>query len=172
MERRRKPAIEAQNSQVPEYSADSAAQQDLPEGVHVAPASPLRFVAKQEQTLLTGFEAKGARLGTTVAALKEQFGLDVGVIMRITDADSHQTDMSGILRTGQTVTLEMDEQNVLWATIVVAGEVLGIGHMNLTQIVRLVDAYVGTKLPTGAFFEAGDSDGNGTISLTDLVMHA
>lgn len=53
--------------------------------------------------------------------------------------------------------------------VVIQGDVLGTGKMGLSQVVRLVAAMNGNEPLTGVYMEAGDFNGDGEITLQDLV---
>lgn len=55
-------------------------------------------------------------------------------------------------------------------TVVVRHDVMGTGVMSLTQVVATAEAYTGTRVLTEAQLMAVDSDGNGRLTLTDLVQ--
>lgn len=78
--------------------------------------------------------------------------------------------------TGQIVTVRDTEGNIISrATIIVKGDVLGIGRINLSQLVRMAEAFRGANPLTGAFLAAGQwisSGGSQSITLTDLVIEA
>lgn len=53
--------------------------------------------------------------------------------------------------------------------LVLQGDVLGSGSMNISQVVRVAQALTGVRPLEGAYLKAGDFNGTGKIDIADLV---
>lgn len=106
---------------------------------------------------------KGVSAGTPAAQLASAFIVQQG------------TDISGpagTAATGQRLVLTHADRTESEVIVVVGGDVLGTGSINLTQLVAVASAFAGTRQLAGPYLAAADWSGTGRISLTDLVHEA
>lgn len=104
--------------------------------------------------------------------LREQGMEDV----RIFAADGTQVSLAADARicTGQHGCFYFGgyDEGVRLFDIVVHGDVLGNGMLNIAQVVRLAQAINGSKPLTGLYLLAGDINRNGTVDISDLSILA
>lgn len=145
------------------------------------PDSPVDFEVVDNPTVggdaLEGIEIDGSTgITPSVADLLTFSNLPAGAVMTITTPEGSAVAWNTPTSTGQVVTVRDADGNVIsQATVVVKGDVLGTGKINLSQVVRMAAAFRGTEPLEGAFLAAGQwvSSGAGqSITLTDLVLEA
>lgn len=114
-------------------------------------------------------------VAVSIAELLTFSNLPAGSVMTVTTPEGAAVGWNTPTSTGQIVTVRDADGNIIsQATVVVKGDVLGIGRINLSQLVRMADALRGTRPLNGAFLAAGQWTTSGSlgISLTDLVHEA
>lgn len=79
-------------------------------------------------------------------------------------------ETGAILRTGETLEFADNDGVVCTALVIIRGDVTGSGVMNLTQLVRLAQAFTGQTVLEGPYAMAADLSGSGKLDLTDLVQ--
>lgn len=128
-----------------------------------------------EGDVLTGLPISSAGDTHSVAMIEEYISTPGGTTVEILSAqgvaitDSFSTPMS----TGQIIrVLNRDGQVLSEMPIVVMGDVLGRGELNIAQLVRLAHACIGERPLTGLYEAAGDFQGNGRIDIADVVREA
>lgn len=113
--------------------------------------------------------------GFSVAGVMSQIRQYPGYSVAITRGELNEPlEMSQIVVTGDSILIREDATGAIidFAAIIVKGDVLGIGDITISQLVREARAFRGTDPLTGVFLRAGDIYENGVISLNDLVAHA
>lgn len=118
-----------------------------------------------------GLEATGSDADNAASKVVDVFWYNQGMPWQIVDALGQPLPAESRVRTGCRLRIEGAE-NAPSATFVVQGDVLGLGAMNLLQLVRMADAYKGTSPLDGPYLAAGDFSGSGRVDLVDLVEEA
>ena len=77
------------------------------------------------------------------------------------------------ISTGQIIEVKDSTGRVVSeTTIIVPGDVLGTGNLNIAQLVRLASACTGERPLTGVYRAAGDFGSNGRVDISDVVREA
>lgn len=148
--------------------------------VSPVPDSPIDFEVTDNPTV-GGDALEGIDINTntgitpSIADLLTFSNLPAGSQMIVTTPDGAVVAWNMPTSTGQIVIVRDASGNIIsQSTVVVKGDVLGIGRINLSQVVRLASAYRGTDPLSGAFLAAGKwtESNDQTITLTDLVIQA
>lgn len=163
-------------SQPPEAPAQPAADRILPGGVVMRHTSPLTVRGQAGRRYLVGFRATHRQSGVpylTTGSLWDSLDIPIGVHMLVDSASgSDASEVESTLTTG-CVARFYDSENLLSeATVVLMGDVMGTGDVNLTQLTRMAEAYRGTRILEGPYLMAADWQGTGKVDLTDLVREA
>lgn len=97
-----------------------------------------------------------------------------GTHVEILDAQHEVAAPEAPLATGMTATLVRNADHAVLdeAPIVVQGDVLGTGEINIAQLVAMARDLNGTQALTGLYLQAGDLDTDGHITIVDLVKEA
>lgn len=66
--------------------------------------------------------------------------------------------------------IDTEKQNYALFELVITGDVLGTGSLNIAQLVRMAQAVNGSAPLEGVYAQAGDLNGDGSISIADLVI--
>lgn len=144
------------------------------------PGSPIDFEIAENPTV-GGDALEGIAIDTstgttpTIADLRTYSNLPAGSEMVVTTPDGASVAWDTPVSTGQIVTVRNEAGDIIsQSTVVVKGDVLGTGHINLSQVVRLAAAFRGTDPLSGAFLAAGQWTDTGStgISLSDMVNEA
>lgn len=124
--------------------------------------------------MLKGTMPNGADKPMNAGELKDSFDAQNGIIVEILDHDGCVVPDHVRLATGYEIVFRVASTREIVARypVVVQGDVIGIGYMNLTQLVRHARGYIGTEPLVGCYLHAGDFDGNSKVDLTDLVREA
>ena len=90
------------------------------------------------------------------------------------DPEGQQLGIYDVLGTGCRIVREIstEEGEPQSAVIVLGGDVLGTGVMNVAQVVRLAEALSGQEPLEGVYAAAGDLDSSGQIDIGDLTREA
>lgn len=83
-----------------------------------------------------------------------------------------EDDVETPFTTGQAVKVVRKGAVLVHTTVVVAGDVLGTGYMNVAQLVRIAQACGGLRPLSGAYLIAGDFSKNGRVDIADVVALA
>lgn len=85
-------------------------------------------------------------------------------------ADGTYLPDDALMATGQKAVVWDSRGNVLSrVTLVIKGDVIGNGQMNIAQLVRLAQALTATARLSGPYHTAGDLNNNGRLEIADLV---
>lgn len=95
-----------------------------------------------------------------------------GVTYGMLDLAGNDLDEGDCVATGRLVVAYEEGQEPLAAALVLRGDVLGRGKVDLVGLVTLASAMRGEEELEGLFLRAGDWNDNGKIDLVDLVMHS
>lgn len=68
--------------------------------------------------------------------------------------------------------INLDQSNYVMVSLIIKGDVLGTGLLNIAQLTRLAQDLNGSKPLAGVYAEAGDLNGNGRIDIGDLPILA
>lgn len=110
---------------------------------------------------------------TDVAALTTWVSAPEGASVQVLDADGRPAPATDPVATGMIIEVVSEDGTVLQSTtVVVKGDVTGSGEMNLTQLVRMAQGFTGADPLTGVYEDAADLNGDGQVTLTDLVLEA
>lgn len=100
----------------------------------------------------------------------------LAMVQSITSDDAHFTtdDVTDDTPagTGLAITWTRRDGSQGQATLVVAGDVLGTGVLSLSQLQRMALAFTGQEPLTGAYLDAADVNGSGSLSLSDIVTES
>ena len=108
-----------------------------------------------------------------VAAMRRWFSVPEGASYQVLRATGQPAVPTDPIATGMHVVVTAQDGTVLIdTTVVVMGEVLGTGIMNIAQIVRAAQDLNGTRALTGPYLAAADFNGNGFVDISDLVRMA
>lgn len=109
----------------------------------------------------------------TVAQLYSQIQVPDGARFEIKNRDGSLAPVGVPAATGQVVHVYPKDGGEPTAfTILVMGDVIGSGRMQLTQLVRMARAYTGERPLAGIYKQAALHTGQEDIMLTDLVTEA
>ena len=96
-----------------------------------------------------------------------------GTTITVLQADRQPAAPSQPISTGQIIRVASSSgATISEATIIVAGDVLGTGEINIAQLVRLAKACIGEVTLSGPYRAAGDFSNNGRIDIGDVVREA
>ncbi len=109
----------------------------------------------------------GVSCGTTVNEFVGNLKSDYTLTVYENDAA-----VSGdtLAKTGQVVTASKDGQTLASYTVVVMGDVLGVGKLSTSGVRDMLRYTLGTHTFTDAQYAAGDVDGTGVISTNDVRL--
>lgn len=114
--------------------------------------------------------------GTTAAAFLEALNMSLpdDRMLRIVDADGEELADDAVVGTGCDLQLIKSGtgEAVDSAAVVIAGDVLGTGVVDIQQVVRMDQDLNGLRPLEGIFVIAGDFNGSGGIDIADLVLEA
>lgn len=114
-------------------------------------------------------DADAATVEKLIASIKLPEGAELQ-IMNSAGAPAYANERVG---TGYVLTVvDADGNEISRATVIVMGDVLGIGRMNLTQLVKVAQGYTGSATLDGAYKLAALHTGNKKLTLTDVVIQA
>lgn len=134
----------------------------------VSPDSSLELNASTGYVTGLTLEEPQHNLASEVA---EQFVHNLGTRMDIVGVDGTPMAADAHVATGSRVQMSLENgTDSSSAIFVVRGDVLGTGTMSLTQLVRMADAFRGTQPLEGPYLAAGDLNGDGQITISDLVL--
>lgn len=143
---------------------------DEPSAVVPGPESPISI----DHDLVTGLVA--TRDGTTVEGFLNLLDATVpeGAHLAVTEVMFGEAlPADHIVSTGLNLELKAQDGDTDEAMqIVVSGDVLGTGAMNISQLVRMAKAVNGSEALTGLYLIAGDLTGDGAVNVADLVREA
>lgn len=104
--------------------------------------------------------------------LLDQFVLPTGTVVELDKEENPLRKDMYAVATGDVLRFYRDGQQIAEITVIVAGDVLGIGVMSLSQIVRMASAMSGEEPLEGHFLAAADFSSTGQIGLSDIVQEA
>lgn len=133
------------------------------------PSSPLLLCEELGDRVLIGLTAGSERTACTVGDVLDQIVVPEGGAARIT-RNGADLPASDFVATGDIVAFDPSAAQA-W-TIIVRGDVLGTGILDLPQIIRMAQAINGIDPLTGYFAAAADFNGDGSCDLTDLVQES
>lgn len=119
---------------------------------------------------------RGLQAGKTAPAVRQltdDLAVEGGTVT-IRDADGTRLTPEAPCGTGCIVEGYSREEETLLAVayLIVDGDVLGTGQMNIAQLVTVCQAMLGTVSLTPLAFAAVDADSSGRIEITDVVAEA
>lgn len=138
---------------------------DAPEGLGIVISDDGRT------QVLTGLTARTLG-GMTAGALKECLTAPAGAALTICKSSGGEAEEDAPVSTGMVIRAEDKDIYAQEIGIVVSGDVLGTGRLNITQLVRLAQSLNGSKPLEGLYRMAGDLNGDGNVSIVDLVAEA
>lgn len=107
-------------------------------------------------------------------AVVSQLGGESQVTVRIYGSDGSLINGGGNaipIATGQhvSVTLVDDPRGVNLLQVIILGDVLGTGRLNISQLTRFAAALNGSRPLVGLYAQAADLNGSGRVDIGDLV---
>ena len=123
--------------------------------------------------LLSGLTV--TRAGITASALLADLSAPDGYHVRLMAADGTPLKAESPVGTGTLAELvsDLDDDEIpVSLTVIVQGDVTGSGRLSIVQLTTLAKALNGQNPLDGAYFRAGDFNGDGTINVSDLVSEA
>lgn len=163
---------------VPEFTDPPIAP--VPTGAPITPAPAASVYVTREMQLM-GLVAMPDSDGTTVTTLVDMAAQDVhdhaaafpepGCIFRVLQ-EASVANPDTVVATGMELAQWDGDHEMGTYEIIVMGDVVGTGKMSITQLTRMAQAVTGTCELTGAFLTAGDWNGDGSITVTDLVKES
>lgn len=148
---------------------DSEQEATLPADIQLRPDSGLSVRERSGMYLLLGCGlAEGQE--RTMGSLEGSFAYPEGVTTEARRGDGAAAEHGDRAATGDEITFYDRRVLACAVTVVVRGDVLGTGRMSLSQVVRLAAALRGQEPLEGPYLAAGDLDGSGSITISDLVQ--
>lgn len=125
----------------------------------------------------TGTVLEGIAIGrpndfTSVADVISSFDRPGGTSVLISDARGEECELIAPAATGDVIRLYDSDGHETNITIVVSGDVMGSGILNISQLVRLAKAITGIDPLAGVYLMAGAVTGGLRITIADLVRLA
>lgn len=110
----------------------------------------------------------------TAKALLDWVEVPEGMHLEITDVGGKPLGLDDRVATAHRFAAVSDKDGSTAQTglIVVAGDILGTGTINMTQLVRMARVYTGLDELESPFAHAASLSGEGDVSLSDLVIEA
>lgn len=109
----------------------------------------------------------------SAAELKAEFVPPARGSIRVANMNGETDKESDPVGSGVAVQLlTADGQLAEEATVLVMGDVLGTGLINIAQLVRMAKDLNGSQVLLGVFRMAGDWNGSGAVDIADLVREA
>lgn len=144
---------------------------ELQGGVTVRPDSGLRIVHADTRNELIGLTVRPAATAVRIGALLRMFVIPAGITGSAWRGEGvlHADD---IVATGDTVRFGSGSDYLDTLHVLVAGDVLGTGVLNVAQVARLAQAINGTQPLRGPYLQAADVNGSGSLDISDLVREA
>lgn len=134
------------------------------------PNPPLQIANTATGSFLIGLSATHNSLA--VSDLISMFRVSDGEQVVVRNLDGTVMDGNATVGTGSEVILRAVNGEEKRCALVIAGDVLGTGTINISQLVRLARALTGTEALTGPYLMAADLNGSGTPDIGDLTMEA
>lgn len=125
-----------------------------------------------EGPVLTGITAGAAGKTVTVEEVLASFELPQGMTAVMNSSDGSLCADNAPAGTGDQIIFRTSGGNEERITVIVRGDVIGSGMMNISQLVRMAAAVTGTKPLQGAYLAAADMNGSGSLDISDLVAEA
>lgn len=122
--------------------------------------------------ILTGISIGRTDDFTDVASVINAFDAPVGTAVVICDAQGNECELIAPAATGDIVRLYDSLGRVREVTIIIPGDVMGSGILNISQVVRLAQGMTGAVPLTGPYLAAGSLSGSGSVNIADLVALA
>lgn len=141
----------------------------LPDGIIRLPGSPVRLEKVGEDIYAGGYTASTKKDALTAGNLKEQFWTAPTITTSVLNAAGESKEDDSVVGTGDILRFSHDKLIFLEAAVVIDGDVLGTGLMNLSQLVTLTEAFTGTKPLKGPYLEAATFNDTARITLSDVV---
>ena len=133
--------------------------------------SGLTIAAERHGSILTGVQIGRGGSFTSVAAVAGAFDVPDGASVEIT-AEGSVCDPVSPIATGDLVLLCGTDGRVQEVTVVISGDVLGTGLLDISQVVRMARSLSGAAPLEGPYLTAGCLVGGDTVSIADLVRLA
>ena len=154
-------------------AADTEQGVVLPGGIAAMEGTGIAFV----QTNDGGYEVRGLTAAPSAQATRAEEFLGWFTYPDGTEGEVSRGTFvlrpNEIVATGDFVSFYENGVEVSQAVIVVMGDILGNGILSLMQLVRLASVVTGSvPALTGPYQQAADLNGDGTISIGDIVIEA
>lgn len=141
------------------------------------PDGPLPDLEVAENPDGTGSVLLGVPIGTaakpvTVTDLLKSISVPTNANAAVLSADGEVLADDASVGTGCFVEVRSADQAIMTIAVVVRGDVLGTGVLNITQVVRLARAINGEAPLEGVYLEAALLTGGSNVNIADLVTLA
>lgn len=125
-----------------------------------------QFVVSDSSNMIAGVQ-----MPTTVRELKLQYPVPASASAMILNAGKlcEDTDLVG---TGYKFLLRGPFGETIQMPILVEGDVLGTGTLNIAQLVKMAAAVSSSEALSGIFARAADLNGNGKVDISDVAQEA
>lgn len=129
------------------------------------------------QQTAAGPVLKGIRIGrpdsfTSVAHVVASFDAPEETSVLVCDARGEACELTAPVATGDVIQLYDSEGRETNVTVVISGDVIGSGLLNIPQLTRLAAAITGADPLVGPYLMAGAMTGGSQITIADLVRLA
>lgn len=143
-----------------------------PEMPYPKPGSGLEsyYDSRVNGSMLSGLTV--GESSATVGYIMENYTLVPGSALTVVSADGEPCTADMTAATGQHLILTGQDGKTEDITVVVKGDVLGTGSLNISQLVRMARALNGAEPLTGAYLAAGVFRPAPDLSISDLVAEA
>lgn len=141
----------------------------LPDGIVRIPGSAIELEKVGDNIYAGGFTAGTEKNALTVADLKGQFWTAPTITVSVLNAKGNPKENDSIVGTGDILRFWHDKLIFLEASVVIDGDVLGTGVMNLSQLVTLTNAFTGSAPLEGPYLEAATFNDTSRVTLSDVV---
>ena len=144
-----------------------------------APDAPIPDISIEENpdgegNILTGIPISADGATNTAADVLESVAVPEGMELTLSNAEGEELNATAPVGTGCVLSVVDAQGNtVSTVTVVVKGDVLGTGLLDIGQLTRLAQDLNGTEPLTGVYRDAAQLSGNsGSINIVDLVILA
>lgn len=154
-----------------EASASSAPSAGLSDMLSPDSAGNLSVSGQGEDRYLLGLTAAHEPLRAN--ELTSTVNVPEGCVLRLTSADGRDLEEDGRIATGLILSLVHPEKGVLdQAVVVVRGDVLGTGRLDIAQLVGVAQAIKGERELEGPYLQAAKWTDGSRVTIADLVRQA